>query len=96
MIDKMKKAGVQFRPYKIIRGARPLVEKTFVITGTLSKPRGHFKKLIEDAGGKVTGSVSTKTDYVLAGVDPGSKYDNAKKLGVTIIDEDDLNKLLSK
>ncbi len=96
MIDKMKKAGVLFKPYKIVKGAQPLIGKTFVITGTLSKPRGHFKKLIEDAGGKVTGSVSAKTDYLLMGVDPGSKYDNAKKLGVTIIDEDGLNQLLIK
>ena len=68
--------------------------KTFVITGTLSKPRDHFKKLIENAGGKAVGSVSSKTDYVLAGEKAGSKLDKAKKLDVAIIDEDQLMKLL--
>ncbi len=72
----------------------PITGKTFVITGTLSKPREHFKKLIEDAGGKVAGSVSSKTDYLLAGEKPGSKMDDARKLGVEIISEEKLNGLL--
>ncbi len=93
MIDKMKKAGVQFKAYKVEKGAQPLAGKTFVITGTLSKPRGHFKKMIEDAGGKVSGSVSAKTDFVLVGEDPGSKYDKAKKLNITILDEEGFSEL---
>ena len=62
--------------------------KTFVITGTLSKPRPEFKKLIEAAGGKVSGSVSSKTDFLLAGDKAGSKRSKAESLGVTILDEE--------
>jgi len=61
--------------------------KTFVITGTLNKPRPEFKKLIEAAGGKVSGSISAKTDYLLAGEKAGSKLTKAESLGVTILDE---------
>lgn len=61
--------------------------KTFVITGTLSQDRDHFKNLIEQNGGKVSGSVSKKTDYLLAGEAAGSKLDKAKELNVTILDE---------
>ncbi|MBN2226365.1 MAG: NAD-dependent DNA ligase LigA [candidate division Zixibacteria bacterium] len=94
MIDKMKKAGVAFPPYRVERKSSVFDDKTFVITGTLSKPRDHFKKLIENAGGKTAGSVSAKTDYVLAGEKAGSKLDKAKKLGIEIIDEDQFLKLL--
>ncbi|MDA0767263.1 MAG: NAD-dependent DNA ligase LigA [Verrucomicrobia bacterium] len=65
----------------------PLLGKTFVITGTLSAGRDEFKNLIEKRGGKVTGSVSKSTDFLLAGEGGGSKRDKAAKLGVTIIDE---------
>lgn len=64
-----------------------LTGKTFVITGTLSQPRESFKKRIEELGGKVSGSVSSKTTYLLAGSDAGSKLENARKLGVAILDE---------
>jgi len=94
MITKLKKAGVVFAPYKTTRKAGALKGKTFVISGTLSQPRNYFKKLIEDAGGKVSGSISAKTDYLLAGEKAGSKLDKAEKLGVTIIDEDELNRIL--
>jgi DNA ligase (NAD+) len=67
--------------------ALPLAGKTFVITGTLSMDRDEMKALIENKGGKVSGSVSAKTHYVLAGEGGGSKRDKAEKLGVTIIDE---------
>ncbi len=65
----------------------PFTGKTFVITGTLSLDRDHFKTVIENNGGKVSGSVSKKTDYVLAGEAAGSKLDKAKELGVSILDE---------
>ncbi len=68
-------------------------DKTVVITGTLSMSRNEAKKIIEDMGGKVTGSVSSKTDYVLAGESPGSKYDKAVKLGVEIINDEQFNEL---
>jgi DNA ligase (NAD+) len=61
----------------------------------LSLPRDEIKKQIRHAGGTVVGSVSKKTDYVLAGNDPGSKVETAKALGVTIISEAQLAKLLS-
>ena len=72
----------------------PLAGKTFVITGTLSMDRDEMKAFIESKGGKVSGSVSAKTHYVLAGEGGGSKRDKAEKLGVPIIDEQDLARLL--
>ncbi|MBJ21628.1 MAG: DNA ligase (NAD(+)) LigA [Deltaproteobacteria bacterium] len=68
---------------------------TFVLTGTLSRPRGEAKRLIEAAGGKVTGSVSRKTNFVVAGKDPGSKVKKATDLGVEILDEAGLEGLLT-
>lgn len=69
--------------------------KTFVITGTLpSLSREDAKKLIEDNGGKVSSSVSSRTSYLLAGDNAGSKYEEAKKLGVQIISEEELTKII--
>jgi DNA ligase (NAD+) len=66
-----------------------------VITGTLEKySRDEAKRMIEDAGGKVSGSVSKKTDYVVAGDDPGSKLDKARELGVKVVGEKELEELL--
>jgi len=73
----------------------PLLGKTFVITGTLSAPRPDFKKLVEANGGKVSGSVSTKTDYLLSGEGGGSKKTKAESLGVPVIDEEGLNSLIN-
>ena len=73
---------------------RPLTGKTFVITGTLSQDRDHFKTLIEQNGGKVSGSVSKNTNYLLAGESAGSKLDKATALGVAILDETGLQQLL--
>jgi DNA ligase (NAD+) len=72
----------------------PIAGKTFVITGTLSKPRPEFKKLIEAAGGKVSGSISSKTDFLLAGEKAGSKRAKAESLGVTILDEEAFEAML--
>lgn len=76
-------------------GGMPLAGKTFVITGTLSQGRGEFKALVEQHGGKVTGSISKNTDYLLAGEGGGSKRDKATKLGVSIISEEELQSMLS-
>lgn len=65
----------------------PFTGKTFVITGTLSQDRDHFKSIIEQNGGKVSGSVSKKTDYLLAGESAGSKLDKARELNVPVLDE---------
>jgi len=70
--------------------------KVFVLTGTLpSMTRDEARELIEASGGRVTGSVSKKTDYVLVGADPGSKIDKANQLGVAVIDESDFKKMLA-
>jgi DNA ligase (NAD+) len=74
-----------------------LAGKTFVLTGTLANySREQAKQMIEDAGGKVSGSVSKKTDYVVAGEEPGSKLDKARELGVKVIDEGEMLKLAGK
>jgi len=93
---KLHKAGLQFEKKKAApRGSLPLAGKQFVITGTLPNySRDAAQKIIEDAGGRVTGSVSKKTDYLLLGSEPGSKLDKAKSLGVKTIDEAELVKML--
>jgi DNA ligase (NAD+) len=94
LIDRLREAGLTLKGQKKERGTK-LAGKTFVLTGTLAHfTRDEAKKMIEDAGGKVTGSVSKKTDYVVAGADAGSKLDKAKELKVPVIDEKELEELL--
>jgi DNA ligase (NAD+) len=93
LVERLRKAGLTFAGIKKERGTK-LAGKTFVLTGTLTRPRDQVKKMIEDAGGRVAGSVSKKTDYVVAGTDAGSKLDKAKELGVNVVGENDLDKLL--
>ena len=69
--------------------------KTFVITGTLSRSRDEIRTMIENYGGKATDSVSQKTDVVIVGEKPGSKYDKAVKLGIEIWNEDKLNEMIN-
>ena len=99
VIEKLRATGVHWQEgvstkrTKTIEGR--VIDKTFVLTGALpSLSREEVKERIELAGGKVTGSVSKKTDYVIAGDDPGSKYDKAIELGITILDEAQLLQLL--
>jgi DNA ligase (NAD+) len=99
VIEKLRTTGVHWQEgvstkrTKTIEGR--VGDKTFVLTGALpSLSREEVKERIELAGGKVTGSVSKKTDYVVAGGDPGSKYDKAIELGITILNEAQLLQLL--
>jgi DNA ligase (NAD+) len=94
LVERLRDAGLTLKGEKKQRGTK-LAGKTFVLTGTLAKhTRDEAKKMIEDAGGKVAGSVSKKTDYVVAGSDAGSKLDKAKELGVAVIDEEEMERLL--
>jgi DNA ligase (NAD+) len=93
LVERLGEAGLAFKGKKKERGTK-LAGKTFVLTGTLAHfTRDEAKKMIEDAGGRVSGSVSKKTDYVVAGADAGSKLDKAKELGVAVIDEKEMEKL---
>ena len=95
VLDKLRKAGLQFEQKKVRKAEGKLAGKQFVLTGTLpTYSRDETTRLIEEAGGRVVGSVSKKTDYVVVGADPGSKLDKAKSLGVKTIDEAELLKLL--
>jgi len=88
-VEKLRRAGVRLEQEKpSAPAAGSLVGLTFVITGTLSRPRQEVAEMIERHGGKVTGSVSRKTDYLVAGESPGgSKYRKAQQLGTPIVDE---------
>ena len=96
VIDALRERGVHWRDTAPQRAsAGKLAGLTFVLTGTLpSLSREDAKAMLEAEGGKVAGSVSTKTDYVVAGEEAGSKLDKAQALGVPIIDEAELRKLL--
>jgi DNA ligase (NAD+) len=93
LVERLREAGLTFKGKKKQR-ATTLAGKTFVLTGTLERhTRDQAKKLIEDAGGRVSGSVSKKTDYVVAGSEAGSKLDKARELGVAVIDEKKMEEL---
>jgi len=97
LIERLRKAGVNFTSqlYQPAAEAGPFTGKTFVLTGTLpSLKREEAAAKIEARGGKVSGSVSKKTDYVVAGEDAGSKLDKARQLGVKVITEAELVSLL--
>jgi DNA ligase (NAD+) len=95
VIEKLRKAGLQFEQAIVHKREGHLAGKQFVLTGTLAHhSRDEAKVLIEEAGGRVVGSVSKKTDYVVVGADPGSKLGKARSLGVKTIDEDEMLKLV--
>lgn len=95
LLHKFGNGGVVALMLKGSHAPQIFTGKTFVLTGTLpSLSREEARSMIKERGGKVSGSVSKKTDYVLAGSDPGSKYDDAKKLNVKIIEEKEFRKML--
>jgi DNA ligase (NAD+) len=88
LVNRLREIRLQFHHAVVGRAAGPLANLIFVLTGTLpTLTREAAKARIEAAGGKVTGSVSKKTSYLVAGEDPGSKLDKARALGVQILDE---------
>ena len=100
LAERMRALGINpasdnFAPASAGKAEGPLSGKTLVITGTLSRPRPEFVRQIEAAGGKVAGSVSKKTSFVLAGEEAGSKLETARELGVPVLSEAGFIKLLN-
>jgi DNA ligase (NAD+) len=96
VVEKLRQAGLQFQQARIRKTGGKLAGKQVVLTGTLpTYSRDEAKAMIEESGGRVMGSVSKKTDYVVAGADAGSKLEKARSLGVTILNEEGLQKLLA-
>ena len=96
LVERLRGHGLQVADAGAATAEGPLTGRTFVITGTLPNiSREVATERIEGAGGKVTGSVSGKTDFLLAGEDPGTKLAKAQELGTTVIDEAALEELLS-
>ena len=102
VLEKLRELGINPKsdnfapdPTASKKGLR-FAGKTFVITGTLSVPRQEFKKLIENNGGKVSGAISSKTDFLLSGEGGGSKQTKAESLGVPVINEIELNEMLKQ
>jgi DNA ligase (NAD+) len=98
VIEKLRKAGIEWElPAREAEaggsGEGPLAGRTVVITGTLSRPRDEIKRRLVALGAKVTGSVSRKTDFLLAGEAAGSKLDRARELGVRVLSEEELGAL---
>jgi DNA ligase (NAD+) len=95
LINRLRNAGVKLTEERKAPKDTRLAGKTFVFTGALAKySREQAGEVVASLGGKVVSSVSKKTDYVIVGADPGSKYDKAKALGVTILDEAAFEKLV--
>lgn len=97
VLKKLERAGVVFPAEKSEVKEAPLTGKTFVLTGGLgSFSRDQARKIIEDMGGRVASSVSKNTDFVIAGKDPGSKYDEAMRLRIETLSEDDFKKMVGQ
>ena len=95
VLDKLLAAGIEWPEEQRQQGELPLQSKTFVLTGALSRPRSEFKERLQQLGAKVAGSVSKKTDYVVAGEAAGSKLKKAESLGIAILNEAELEELLT-
>ena len=97
LLERLKSYGVNMTKEKVVTGVGIFTGKTFVITGTLpSMGRKEAAELIESYGGKVTGSVSKKTDYLLAGDNAGSKLEKANSLGIAVLSEEKLHNMIKE
>ena len=95
MVKELQKLGVKIKPYHSPVVSKKLGGKSFVVTGSLeSMPRDDAHKLIVKNGGRVSSSVTSKTDYLVVGDEPGSKLDKAKRLGIKILNENEFLKLV--
>ncbi|MBI3008298.1 MAG: NAD-dependent DNA ligase LigA, partial [Candidatus Omnitrophica bacterium] len=95
VIEKLKKSGVQFPKVAEVKGPKPLEGKTFVFTGTMeSLSRNEAEEIVQRLGGRASSSVSKNADYVVAGTSPGSKLEEAKRLGRTILSEEEFKKMI--
>jgi DNA ligase (NAD+) len=96
LLEKLAVAGLKAKSIRLTAQSTKLSGKTFVLTGSLEKlTRDQAKAKIRELGGDISSSVSKNTDYVVAGAEPGSKFDKAKKLGVKIINEEEFLKLIT-
>jgi len=96
VIEHLQRAGIRCDlAERALERETPLAGQTFVLTGTLSRPRGEIKAQLESLGAKVSSSLSRNTSYLVAGIDPGSKLGNARKLEVPVLDEAGLRRLLA-
>ena len=95
-IDRLFKLGVKIKEVQTDQKSDVLKGKTIVITGTLSRPRADFERMIEAHGGKSSSSVSAKTDFLLLGENAGSKLEKAKSLGIKILSEQDFLKFIEE
>jgi DNA ligase (NAD+) len=99
VVEQLRACGIHWPEHEgeADTSPKPLAGKTFVLTGSLpTLTREAAKEMLEAAGAKVAGSVSKKTDYVVAGEEAGSKLDKARQLGITILDEAGLRALLDR
>ena len=95
VLQKLKKAGVRFDWVEEVKKSGPISGKSVVVTGILEHySRPEIESLIRRLGGHPSGSVSPKTDFLLLGKDPGSKYNKAKELGIKILSESEFEKLI--
>jgi DNA ligase (NAD+) len=96
VVDSLVAAGIHWPAIEIDDSESPVSGKTFVLTGSLSRPRSDYKELLLEAGAKVAGSVSKNTDYLVAGEKAGSKLARAESLGVEVLDENTLLEFLAE
>jgi len=94
VIEKLRRSGVHWPQIESV-GNQKFKGKSFVITGTLSMKRDELKQRLQEHGAKVSGSVSKKTDYVIAGENAGSKLDKAQELGISVLDEAQIEAMLA-